>query len=85
MKLNRIMGLAIVTSVAATMAIAGTSKMDFAKMYEKECQGCHGPIHQGGVGSDLRPAALKKKEHYKLVETILINSAKMMLPVWLTG
>ena len=55
MKLNKILGLAAVTSFAATMAIAGTSNMDFAKMYEKECQGCHGPIHQGGVGSDLRP------------------------------
>ena len=62
MKLNRILGLAVATSFAATMAIAGSSSMDFAQKFEKECQGCHGPIHQGGVGSDLRPKALKSKK-----------------------
>jgi len=60
MKLNKLLGLAAATSFAATMAMAGTSSMNFAEKFEKECQGCHGPIHQGGVGSDLRPAALKK-------------------------
>ncbi|MCF6207014.1 MAG: nitrite reductase [Sulfurovum sp.] len=82
MKLTRILGLAAVTSVAATLALAGTSKMDFAKMYEKECQGCHGPIHQGGVGSDLRPAALKKKEHDMLVKTILNGRENTAMPAW---
>ncbi len=82
MKLNKFLGLAAATSFAATMAIAGTSSMDFAKMYEKECQGCHGPIHQGGVGSDLRPAALKKKEHYKLVEAILEGVENTAMPSW---
>jgi len=76
------MGFVAVSSFAATMAMAGTSSMDFAKMYEKECQGCHGPIHQGGVGSDLRPKALKKKEHNMLVETILNGRKNTAMPAW---
>ncbi|BAF71205.1 nitrite reductase [Sulfurovum sp. NBC37-1] len=82
MKLNRILGLAAVTSFAATMAIAGTSNMDFAKVFEKECQGCHGPIHQGGVGSDLRPKALKKKNAEMLAETIMEGRENTAMPAW---
>ena len=82
MKFGKLMGFVAVSSFAATMAMAGTSSMDFAKMYEKECQGCHGPIHQGGVGSDLRPKALKKKEHNMLVETILNGRKNTAMPSW---
>ena len=82
MKLNRILGLAAVTSLAATMALAGTSKMDFAQKFEKECQGCHGPIHQGGVGSDLRPKALKKQESHVLIEKILNGVENTAMPAW---
>lgn len=82
MKLNRILGLAAATSFVATMALAGTSTMDFAKKYEKECQGCHGPIHQGGVGSDLRPKALKKKSREFLAERILNGVENTAMPAW---
>ncbi len=71
---------------AATMAVgalhAGSSTMDFAKVYEKECQGCHGPIHQGGVGSDLRPSALKDKNDYMLADTILNGRPGTAMPEW---
>jgi len=82
MKLNRILGLAAATSLVATLAMAGTSKMDFAAKFEKECQGCHGPIHQGGVGSDLRPKALKKQEGHVLVEKILNGVENTAMPAW---
>lgn len=82
MKLNKLITLVAVSSLAATMAIAGTSKMDFAEKYEKECQGCHGPIHQGGVGSDLRPAALKKKSREFLAEAILEGVPNTAMPAW---
>ena len=71
MKISKLLSIAASTCVVVTMATAGTSKMDFAQKFEKECQGCHGPIHQGGVGSDLRPKALKKKSHEMLAETIM--------------
>jgi len=82
MKLNRILGLAVATSFVATMAIAGTSSMDFAQKFEKECQGCHGPIHQGGVGSDLRPKALKKKSREFLAERIMNGVENTAMPAW---
>ncbi|MCB4759301.1 MAG: cytochrome c, partial [Sulfurovum sp.] len=82
MKWDKLLGFVTVTSFAATMVIAGTSNMDFAKTYEKECQGCHGPIHQGGVGSDLRPAALKKKSREFLAETILNGRENTAMPAW---
>ncbi len=82
MKFGKLMGFVAVSSFAATMAMAGTSSMDFAKVFEKECQGCHGPIHQGGVGSDLRPKALKKKNHEMLAETILNGRENTAMPAW---
>ncbi|MEA1954848.1 MAG: cytochrome D1 domain-containing protein [Campylobacterota bacterium] len=82
MKLNKLLGLAVATSFAATMAIAGTSTMDMAAKYEKECQGCHGPIHQGGVGSDLRPAALKKQSREFLTEAIMQGVPNTAMPAW---
>ncbi len=85
MKLKRLLGLAAATSFAATMAMAGTSTMNFAEVFEKECQGCHGPIHQGGVGSDLRPAALKKKSREFLSEAILNGIENTAMPAWNTS
>ncbi len=85
MKLNKILGLAVATSFAASMAIAGTSSMNFAEKFEKECQGCHGPIHQGGVGSDLRPKALKKKSREFLAETIMNGRDNTAMPAWNTS
>jgi nitrite reductase (NO-forming)/hydroxylamine reductase len=82
MKFNKLLGLAAVTSFAATMAMAGTSTMDFAVKYEKECQGCHGPIHQGGVGSDLRASALKKKSREFLAEVIMNGRKNTAMPAW---
>ncbi|RUM70971.1 MAG: nitrite reductase [Sulfurovum sp.] len=82
MKLNRLLGFIAITSIGATFLMAGTSKMDFAKVYEKECQGCHGPIHQGGVGSDLRPAVLKKKSREFLAETVMNGRKNTAMPAW---
>ncbi|MEA3455578.1 MAG: cytochrome D1 domain-containing protein [Campylobacterota bacterium] len=82
MKLNKFLSVAAATCVAATMATAGTSTMDMAAKYEKECQGCHGPIHQGGVGSDLRPAALKKKSREFLTEAIMEGVPNTAMPAW---
>ncbi len=82
MKFGKLMGFVAVSSFAATMAMAGTSNMNFAKVFEKECQGCHGPIHQGGVGSDLRPKALKKKNREFLAETILNGRKNTAMPSW---
>jgi nitrite reductase (NO-forming)/hydroxylamine reductase len=82
MKVNKFLSIAAAAGLMVTVSMAGTSKMDFAKMYEKECQGCHGPIHQGGVGSDLRPKALKKKNREMLAEVILNGRENTAMPAW---
>ncbi len=84
MKLNKLLSYVAAVSIATVGLQAGTSKMDFAKKFEKECQGCHGPIHQGGVGSDLRPKALKKKSREFLAETILNGRENTAMPAWNT-
>ncbi len=82
MKLGKVLSYVAAVGIATVGLQAGTSKMDFAKVYEKECQGCHGPIHQGGVGSDLRPKALKKKNREFLAETILNGRENTAMPAW---
>ncbi len=82
--MNKLLSIVAATALTASFAFAGASKMDFAKMYEKECQGCHGPIHQGGVGADLRPKALKKKDKDVLVKTIMEGRENTAMPAWKT-
>ena len=80
--MNKFLSIAAATSLAASFALAGTSSMNFADKYEKECQGCHGPIHQGGVGSDLRPKALKKQSAEHLAEKIMNGVENTAMPAW---
>ncbi|MAD40778.1 MAG: nitrite reductase [Arcobacter sp.] len=82
MKLGKVLSLAACSVVTAGSLFAGTSDMNFPEVYEKECQGCHGPIHQGGVGSDLRPGALKKQERHVLRDAILNGISNTAMPQW---
>ena len=67
-------------AVVSSGLFAGTSNMDVEKVFERECQGCHGPNHEGGVGSDLRPAVTAKKNAYKLASVILDGRAGTAMP-----
>ena len=82
MKIGKILSLTACSVIAASSLFAGSSTMNFANVYEKECQGCHGPIHQGGVGSDLRPDALKKKERHVLRDSIMNGIPNTAMPQW---
>ena len=80
MKLNKIILSVGAMALISTGLFADTSKMDVEKMFEKECQGCHGPNHEGGVGADLRPAKLEKKNAYTLAEVILDGRPGTAMP-----
>ncbi len=82
MKLGRVLSLTACSVLAASSLFAGSSTMNFPNVYEKECQGCHGPIHQGGVGSDLRPDALKKQERHVLRDAIMNGMQNTAMPKW---
>jgi len=78
MKFSNVISFAAALVLTAT----GAQAMDYAKVYEKECQGCHGPIHQGGVGADIRPKALSKKDDATLVGKILNGVPSTSMPAW---
>ncbi|MEA2019134.1 MAG: cytochrome D1 domain-containing protein [Campylobacterota bacterium] len=72
MKLNK---LVLSTVAAATLMATGAAAFDADAVFEKDCQGCHGPAHQGGVGSDLRPDVLRNKNDQELASVILNGKA----------
>ena len=79
----KVLGITLAGVVfAALPAMAGESKMDVAKMFEKECQGCHGPNHEGGVGSSLDPKVIGKKNAYMLSDVILGGRAGTAMPAF---
>ncbi len=80
MGLNKLVMSAAAVALLSSGLFAGTSKMDVEKVFEKECQGCHGPNHEGGVGADLRPNKLKGKNAYMLAETILNGRPGTAMP-----
>ncbi|MGB6018310.1 MAG: cytochrome c, partial [Sulfurimonadaceae bacterium] len=82
MKFNKVITSVAVLAVMSSGLYAGVSKMDVEKMFEKECQGCHGPNHEGGVGSDLRPAVISKKNAYTLSEAIVNGRAGTAMPAF---
>jgi nitrite reductase (NO-forming)/hydroxylamine reductase len=78
---RKILGLALASATIATVCMfAGDSKIDAANLFEKECQGCHGPNHEGGVGSSLDPKVIRTKNDYMLRDTILDGRAGTAMP-----
>jgi nitrite reductase (NO-forming)/hydroxylamine reductase len=80
MGLNKLFISAAAVAVLASGLVANTSNMDVEKVFEKECQGCHGPNHEGGVGADLRPNIIAKKNAYELAEVILNGRPGTAMP-----
>ncbi len=81
--MNKTVRLSLFVALVCTVPMmAGESKMDVGAMFEKECQGCHGPNHEGGVGSSLEPKALGKKNGYMLSEVILNGRAGTAMPAF---
>ncbi|MEO1937912.1 MAG: cytochrome D1 domain-containing protein [Sulfurimonas sp.] len=80
MRLNKLVMSVAALAVVSSGLFAGTSNMNVEKVFEKECQGCHGPNHEGGVGSDLRPKVIAKKNAYMLAETILNGRPGTAMP-----
>jgi len=79
--MNKFLSVSFVGLALTSMSLfAGDSKLDAGKMFERECQGCHGPNHEGGVGSSLDPKVIGKKNDYMLADTILNGRAGTAMP-----
>ncbi|MCW9067419.1 MAG: c-type cytochrome, partial [Sulfurimonas sp.] len=79
MRLNKLV-MSVAAMAVVSSGLFGASNMDVEKVFEKECQGCHGPNLEGGVGSDLRPAVTAKKNAYVLSEAIMNGIAGTAMP-----
>ena len=77
----------LILSAATTFALMSTSAFAFdaGAVFEKDCQGCHGPAHQGGVGADLRPNKLRLKNDQDLASTILNGRPGTAMPAFKSG
>jgi nitrite reductase (NO-forming)/hydroxylamine reductase len=82
MKINKLLLSAI---TATTLMSTAACAFDAEKVFVRDCQGCHGPKHQGGVGADIRPAALKKKNSQDLANIILNGVPGTAMPAWKKG
>lgn len=81
--MKKILSLTVATLVATSASLmASESKLDVNKFYELECQGCHGPNHEGGVGSSLDPKVIGKKNDYLLADIILNGKAGTAMPAF---
>jgi nitrite reductase (NO-forming)/hydroxylamine reductase len=54
-------------------------ELEYEKIYKQRCQACHGTIHQGDIGADLREKALKMKDPYRLSSS-LIDGVQGVMP-----
>ena len=75
----------MLSTVAAATMVTGAAAFDAEAVFERECQGCHGPKHQGGVGSDIRPAVVKPKNAQMLAEVILNGRPGTAMPPFKKG
>jgi len=78
MKLNRIIYGVLLTSLLVSTAFSKEDKIDYEKIYIGRCQVCHGSIHQGDIGADLRPNILKMKDPYRLSSSLISGVADVM-------
>lgn len=80
MRFNKLVMSVAAMAVVSSSLVADTSNMDVEAVFEKECQGCHGPNHEGGVGSDLRPNVIAKKNSQDLATVVLNGRAGTAMP-----
>lgn len=70
--------LNIITIALLTTSFANSKKIDYENVYKSYCQVCHGRVHQGDIGADLRPHILKMKDPYRLSSSMINGVAKVM-------
>ena len=72
----------LLSALFISTAFSKELKIDYKKTYVDRCQVCHGSIHQGDIGADLRPHILKMKDPYRLSSS-LINGVADVMPSYM--
>lgn len=83
MRLNNVVNMMLLVTTSSTFLLAGDKKIDYEKAYIDSCQICHGTLHQGNIGSDLRPSFLKTKDPYRL-SSYLIDGVEGAMPSFIS-
>ena len=78
MRLKSVVYGLLLSPFVLSMAFSQEGKIDYAKTYVERCQVCHGSIHQGDIGVDLRPHILKMKDPYRLSSSLIDGVADVM-------
>ncbi len=76
MRFKQILNIIAVTSIITSFG--NSKKIDYESVYKNYCQVCHGRVHQGDIGADLRPHILKMKDPYRLSSSMINGVAKVM-------
>ena len=82
MRFQKSIILLISMTVLNLNLLANVSNMDVEKVFEEECKVCHSSNHSGGIGSDIRPSAIAKKNAYQLVDAILNGNSFIKMPAF---
>ncbi len=70
--------LKLLLIMALTTLYSHSKEIDYEKIYKERCIVCHGSIHQGDIGADLRPKYLKMKDPYRLSSSLIDGVADIM-------
>ena len=69
-------------SILTINLFGDVSNMDVKKVFEQECKMCHGSNHAGGIGADLRPSIISKKNANHLADIILNGASYIRMPAF---
>jgi len=74
--------LALLAESAAAGALPGTRAAQLEHLVRQDCGACHGMTLAGGLGPDIRPAALSARDEAALVSVILDGRPGTAMPPW---
>jgi len=74
--------LSIILALAATPALAGPDVQALERLVLQDCGSCHGMTLKGGLGPDIRPAAVAHYNRDSLKMVILDGIPGTPMPPW---
>ncbi len=74
--------LAVILALAATPALADPDPQTLTRLVHQDCGSCHGMTLKGGLGPDIRPAALTHYQPDSLASVILDGIPGTPMPPW---
>lgn len=74
--------LAVILTLATAPALADPDPQALTRLVRQDCGSCHGMTLKGGLGPDIRAAALAHYERDRLASVILDGIPGTPMPPW---